>query len=106
MAFDDDSEVESGLLSVLFGATGSGILRLTLLFGSAAAALALFLAPLAEREADLRLARPVLPANVDTMSTGSITRQGGSYTVRRSVLQDMPDAVCIIRSDGGHSGDC
>ena len=105
MAFHADDS-ERGSVSDLLSIAGSGALRLALLFGSAAAALALFLAPLAEREADMRLARPVLPANVDTMSTGSITRQGGSYTVRRSVLQEMPDAVCIIRSDGGHSGDC
>lgn len=106
MPFDDEDKSDSGLLSTLFGATGSGILRLTLLFGSAAAALALFLAPIVERETEARISRPVLPANIDTMSTGSISRGGGSYTVRRSVLQEMPDSVCIIRGDGSQSGDC
>ncbi len=36
--------------------------------------------------------------------TGSIG--ANTYTVRRSVLQRSPDAVCIIRTDGGRSGDC
>jgi hypothetical protein len=39
------------------------------------------------------------------MTTGSIAR-GGTYTVRRSVLQSAPSAACIIRADGTRSGDC
>ncbi|WP_353644590.1 hypothetical protein [Mesorhizobium sp. WSM2239] len=78
-----------------------GALRITLLFGAAAVALALIAAPLLEGRSGF-FARN---ASVDLMSTGSI---GGttSYTIRRSVLQSSPDAVCIIRSDGVRSGDC
>jgi hypothetical protein len=78
-----------------------GALRITLLFGAAAVALALIAAPLLESRSG-SLARNT---GVDMMSTGSI---GGatSYTIRRSVLQSSPDAVCIIRSDGARSGDC
>ena len=79
-----------------------GALRITLLFAAAAVALALIAAPLLESRSGSRLARN---AGVDLMSTGSI---GGttSYTIRRSVLQSSPDAVCIIRGDGARSGDC
>ena len=79
-----------------------GALRITLLFGAAAVALALIAAPLLDSRNRPAFARN---AGVDLMSTGSI---GGttSYTIRRSVLQSSPDAVCIIRSDGARSGDC
>jgi uncharacterized protein involved in exopolysaccharide biosynthesis len=79
-----------------------GALRVTLLFGAAAVALALIAAPLLESRSGAGLANN---AGVDPMSTGSI---GGptSYTIRRSVLQPSPDAVCIIRSNGARSGDC
>ncbi len=77
-----------------------GALRITLLFAAAAVALALIAAPLLESRSGF-LARN---AGVDLMSTGSIS--GTSYTIRRSVLQSSPDAICIIRSDGARSGDC
>ena len=79
-----------------------GALRITLLFSAAAVVLALIAAPLLESRSGSGLARN---ARVDLMSTGSI---GGttSYTIRRSVLQSSPDAICIIRSDGARSGDC
>lgn len=79
-----------------------GILRITLLFGAAAVAMALIAAPLLESRSGSALARN---AGVDMMSTGSI---GGttSHTIRRSVLQSSPDAVCIIRANGARSGDC
>jgi hypothetical protein len=79
-----------------------GALRITLLFGAAAVALALIAAPLLESRGGLGF---VGSAGLDMTSTGSI---GGtnSYTIRRSVLQSSPDAVCIIRADGSRSGDC
>jgi hypothetical protein len=79
-----------------------GALRITLLFGAAAVALALIATPLLDSRNRSAFARN---AGVDLMSTGSI---GGTtnYTIRRSVLQSSPDAVCIIRSDGARSGDC
>jgi hypothetical protein len=85
---------------------GMGALRVTLLFGSAAVALALILVPLAERH----LKAPVGPgssasAGIDRTITGSIGRPG-TYTERRSVLQPSPQSVCIIRDNGTRFGDC
>jgi hypothetical protein len=77
-----------------------GAVRIALLFGSAAVALALIAVPLLEGRNSDRLA-----GDIDSMSTGSIGR-GEAYTIRRSVLQSSPDAVCVIRSDGARSGDC
>lgn len=85
---------------------GTGTLRLAIVFGSVAIAFALFVAPLAERQAARQFAND--PAGVDMMSTGSISRDGqkGNYTIRRSVLQTDPNAVCIIRPNGVQSGQC
>ena len=46
------------------------------------------------------------PIDYDNISTGSIPANGSTkrYTVRRSVLQEMPGAVCIIDANGGKSG--
>lgn len=84
----------------------AGSLRFALLFGAAAIALALFVVPFAERQAQALMASG--PAGLDTMSTGSISsgRSGGSYTIRRSVLQSSPQSVCIIRHNGMRTGDC
>lgn len=85
----------------LFGAAGVGLLRVTLLFGSAAVALALIFAPIADRYAKSQI---VGVGGLDFMATGSIGKPG-AYTIRRSVLQ-KPGSVCIIRSSGERSGDC
>jgi hypothetical protein len=54
-------------------------------------------------------------SDVDMMATGSIGRGAGyggavnsskTYTVRRSILQNSPDAVCIIRPNGTSIGQC
>jgi hypothetical protein len=89
-------------LDLVLGRQGSGMgaLRIALLFGSAAVALALIAVPLLEGRSPDRLA-----SGIDLMSTGSIGR-GEIYTIRRSVLQPSPDAVCVIRADGARSGDC
>ncbi|RUM97765.1 hypothetical protein EET67_11925 [Pseudaminobacter arsenicus] len=85
-----------------FESAGMGALRITLLFGSAVIALALLATPVL----DMRT-RPHAGsvAGLDMMSTGS-THRGEVYTIRRSVLQPNPDAVCIIRSNGQRSGEC
>lgn len=81
---------------------GMGILRITLLFGSAVIAFALLARPVLDmrtrHEAGTRI-------GLDMMSTGA-TKRSEVYTVRRSVLQSRPDSVCIIRSNGQHSGEC
>lgn len=83
-----------------FGAAGCGALRVALLFGLMGVALALILVPLAERKSGQLVA-----GTVDMTTTGAV-HQGNSYTLRKSVLQASPDAVCIIRSDGTRSGEC
>ena len=79
---------------------GMGILRITLLFGSAAVALALIITPIVANQTRPQLAR----GGLDTMSTGSIDRS--TYTIRRSVLQPSPGSVCVIRDNGRQSGAC
>jgi hypothetical protein len=86
------------------GGTGMGILRITLLFGSAAVALALIIAPIAESQTRSIAARGG-PAGLDEMTTGS-TGYRGEYTIRKSVLQSSPQTVCVIRDNGVRIGDC
>jgi len=85
----------------LFGVAGMSMLRIALLFGSAAVALALILAPMADRYQKSQI---VGADGLDFLSTSS-TGGRGSYTIRRSVLQE-PGAVCIIYASGQRSGDC
>lgn len=87
---------------------GMGAVRVALLFGSAAVALALIIAPFAENQTRSYTAGyDGYPEGVDTMSTGSIgSDQSGRYVVRRSVLQPSPESVCVIRANGARSGDC
>ncbi len=84
-------------------AAGMGILRVTLLFGSAAVALALIAVPILDSQT--RSSRDAFAGGLDTMSTGSID-QRATYTLRRSVLQPSPSSICVIRADGRRSGDC
>ena len=84
-----------------------GAMRVALLFGTAALAVATILTPiLADRSTKSRVAWA--PGQYDNIITGSIPKRSktSSYTVRRSILQDTPDALCIIRSDGRKTGDC
>jgi hypothetical protein len=91
------------------GGAGMGILRITLLFGSAAVALALILAPIADQQVR-NYAADRAPFGLDDMATGSIKGSGGNagrvYTIHKSVLQTSPDAVCVIHTDGRRAGDC
>jgi hypothetical protein len=84
---------------------GMGILRITLLFGSAAVALALIAAPFLDSQLRSQSARGGLTSGLDMTSTGSIGRRD-TYTLRRSVLQPLPSSVCVIRNDGSRHGDC
>lgn len=88
---------------------GMGILRITLLFGSAAVALALIATPLLDSRTRLQSGRADFAGGLDRMSTGSIGNTGPighTYTLRRSVLQPLPSSVCVIRDNGKRSGDC
>ena len=86
----------------LLGGTGTGVVGVALLFGSAAIALALIAAPIAENYVQPQFAGL---EGLDRTVTGS-TGRPRAYTIRKSVLQSSPDAVCIIRENGIRSGDC
>ncbi|WP_420960617.1 hypothetical protein [Brucella sp. IR073] len=108
MSFDDRSFKKnySGYYSKPMAEARSGALRVALLFGSAVIALALILVPvLNNRPNNDVVTQSLFPTGVDTMATGSIRNSQG-YTVRRSVLQPAPDAVCIIHQDGTKKGAC
>jgi len=88
------------------GGAGMGALRVTLLFGSAAVAIALILAPMAERHTGTRQGpQSAMSPGIDFLTTGSVGYRG-TYTERRSVLQPTPQSVCVIRDNGMRSGDC
>ena len=92
---------DQSALASLLGVAGTGVLRIALLFGSAAVALTLIMAPFAEN-----YARSQVAGGFDMMSTGSTPAKQNSYTIRRSVLQPAPESVCIIRPNGSRSGEC
>lgn len=84
-----------------------GAVRAALLFGTAAIAVATILTPMvADRTSTARVAWS--PDQYDNITTGSIPQRSKKsvYTVRKSILQDRPGSLCIIRSDGRTAGDC
>ncbi|MBU4528685.1 MAG: hypothetical protein KUA43_22850 [Hoeflea sp.] len=84
-----------------------GAVRVALLFGTAAIAVATILTPmLADRSTSSRVAWA--PDQYDNIITGSIPQRSRNtvYTVRKSILQDSPGSLCIIGSDGSKTGDC
>ena len=101
MTPEDEWDAIRSRRAPLFGHAGMGMLRIALLFGSAAVALAMILAPMADRYSRTQI---VGAGRLDFMSTSSVG-QSGAYTIRRSVLQ-APGSVCIIDSTGRRSGDC
>lgn len=105
MSLDDDWDAIRPKRSLRVVDAGMGLLRITLLFGSAAIALALIAVPLLDNgDSRQQVARDGF-IGLDTTTTGSIHRSG-TYTIRRSVLQPSPDSVCLIRANGRRSGDC
>ena len=82
----------------------TGALNLSLLFGTAVIALTLILTPMLSKSDNKVMANA--PIDYENITTGSIPSSPPAkrYTVRRSVLQEMPGAVCIIDSDGSKSG--
>lgn len=90
-----------------------GAVRLATMFAGAAIISAMILTPiLAVAPPSARVAYS--PGDYDTITTGSIPSaqplqgfpQKRVYTIRKSVLQDNPDSICIIQSDGSSSGTC
>jgi hypothetical protein len=87
------------------GTAGVGILRITLLFGSAAVALALIIAPFADSQTRSYTDNDRGSYGLDATATGSIGGSSKVYTIHKSVLQSSPDAICVIRN-GQRTGDC
>ena len=85
---------------------GMGILRVALLFGSAAVALALIATPFLDNQTRPQSVRDGFAGGLDMTATGSIGHRTNTYTVRRSVLQPLPSSICVIRNDGSRSGEC
>ena len=81
---------------------GLSAVRVALLFGSAAVALALILTPVADRQTRSLVAQS---GELDVMTTGSIG-SAGSYTIRKSVLQPSVSSVCIRHDNGRRAGEC
>ncbi|MBN9066146.1 MAG: hypothetical protein BGN87_10615 [Rhizobiales bacterium 65-79] len=81
----------------------SGAIRIALLFGSTAIAIALLLAPVLDRET--RVAGVNALPGIDRMVTGTVPT-GKIYTLHRSILQDTPSSVCVIHFNGVRTGDC
>lgn len=105
MVEKDQYEGVTKVAEASFEAPRSGALNVAVIFGVAAVAFTLILAPFVDRKS-AHLAGTVAPAAYDDIVTGSISTNSGPkrYIVRRSVLQDTPGAVCIINSDGSTSG--
>jgi|CXWK01.1.fsa_nt_gi hypothetical protein len=85
---------------------GFGLLRITLLFGSVAVAIAMLAVPLLQSGIRQSSLDGGVAAGLDTIATGSVRGVGERYVLRRSVLQSSPDAVCVIRENGTRSGAC
>ena len=79
--------------------------RVALLFGTAAIAFALFATSYLANDGRVLYAETARSLGLDDMTTGSIS-SGTTYTIRRSVLQSSPEAVCIIEDNGRRVGDC
>lgn len=86
-------------------AASGGLIRLTLLFGSAVVGLALIAVMVMNDRFGDTMAESGYGPGIDRNPTGSIGYQG-TYVLRRSVLQPSPTSVCIIRDNGTRSGDC
>ncbi|WP_420839952.1 hypothetical protein [Allorhizobium sonneratiae] len=83
-----------------------GVINLALLFAVAAVAITLVVTPLLSDKNDSGQIASA-PVELDTLATGSIsttTDQGKRYTIRRSVLQKTPGAVCIVDPSNGNNG--
>lgn len=75
MSFDDNFfKPESAESRSSLSKAGNGILRVVLLFGSAAIALALLIVPILNDQANRVASQSVLPNGIDRTMTGSIKR--------------------------------
>ena len=84
----------------------SSAVKAAVLFAGAGIMSALILTPILARDAPTRMA--YRSGDYNNIITGSIPGQnaGSSYTIRKSVLQNSPDSICIIQPNGLKTGDC
>lgn len=84
----------------------AGALKAALVFAGVVIAAAVVAAPLLARHEDRMMASEAL-VGYDNITTGSIPASGErTYTIRRSITQPMPDALCIIDANGARRGAC
>ena len=101
MAFENDDVFrERTRLEV----AGGSALRVVLLFGSVAVAIALVTTTVIDNRINGGRVAQNDVSGLDYTSTGSIGYKG-TYTIRKSVLQ-APGTVCILRDNGTRSGNC
>lgn len=80
------------------------IVRMALLFGSAAVALALIIPSMIDTSSnDWELLSSSRGLDYTTTATARRSRE---YTIQRSVLQPSASSVCIIEPNGRQTGDC
>lgn len=84
----------------------SGAVRVALLFGSAAVAVAILLTPIAEKASHRTLQANTPFSQIDPIATGTIASPNRTFTVRRSVLNQEASDLCIIQSNGTRIGSC
>lgn len=101
MNSDEEWDYVNGDGSSKPAGAGSGLLRISLLFGSVAVAFALFLVPVLNKTG-MNLGNE---GDIDRILTGSVSKPGTEYTLRRSVLQRDPSAFCVVRN-GSAGGNC
>lgn len=116
MSFDDSfySADHNAYVPTRISRAGGGILRVVLLFGSAAIALALIIVPVLNNQAAKMAAQSVLPNGVDRTTTASIKRNVATVPAVEHAVQPrqnefpapVPASLCIIEADGSYGGDC
>ena len=81
---------------------GFGILRATLLFGTACVMLALVLAPIAEKKTRQFAQNRPMARDIDSIATGSVrpVLRRDAYIVRRSVLSPETEFICLSATGG------
>ncbi|AQQ56184.1 MULTISPECIES: hypothetical protein [Brucella] len=101
MSFDNDyfSADHNEYTPGRFTKAGRGIMRVVLLFGSAALALGLIIVPILNDQASKMAAQSIVPDGIDRTMTGSIKRSAMAQKIEKH-------AACIIEVNGRRHGDC
>lgn len=115
MRFDDSfySAGHNAHAPSRFAGAGGGLVRIVMLFGSAAIALALILVPILNNQAAKIAAESILPVGIDRTTTASLKKSGTTPpVVKRAHTQPnafpapVSDPLCITKVDGRQGADC